>query len=280
MPEIAIPMLQAPSAGGRTLAGRRARSGLSPRDHRRSSTAKLRAREVSAVELARNLCSAFEAQPRLNAFITITEELALEQARRADDELARGIDRGPLHGIPYALKDNFATRGIPTTCGSKIFADRIPDHDSAVYQKAHRSRRRAHGQDRHARIRLRDHQQQSALRSHPQSARSQRGSPADRAAVRARRSRPDMVFFAMGTDTGGSIRVPAVLLRMRRVQTDLRTREPRRRLSARLLPGSCGSADANGPRCGHRNERDRGTAGTREFVPDPAADWRPGELLQ
>src|SRR5580704_7451890 len=100
------------------------------------AAAKLRAREVSAVELAQeSLQRIREAQPLINSFITITEDLALEQARRADEELAHGVDRGPLHGIPYALKDLFATRGIRTTCGSKIFADRITDSDSEVYRK-------------------------------------------------------------------------------------------------------------------------------------------------
>ena len=93
----------------------------------RDAAASLRARKISSVELAReSLSSIRQHQPRLNAFITVTEELALTQAKRADEELARGIDRGPLHGIPYALKDVFATKGIRTTCGSKIFADHSP----------------------------------------------------------------------------------------------------------------------------------------------------------
>ena len=65
----------------------------------------------------------------MNTFVTITEDLALEQAHRADEELARGIDRGPLHGVPYALKDMFETKGIRTTCGSSLFADHIPIRD-------------------------------------------------------------------------------------------------------------------------------------------------------
>src|ERR1700722_874973 len=95
---------------------------------------KMRAREVSAVELARESLRLIRAS-QLNAFITVTEELALEQAARADEELARGFDRGPLHGIPYSLKDLFETRGIRTTAGSKIFADHVPERDAAVYQK-------------------------------------------------------------------------------------------------------------------------------------------------
>jgi len=97
---------------------------------------RLRTREVSAVELAlESLRMIREQQPRLNAFITITEEVALEQARRADDDFARGSDRGPLQGVPYALKDLFDTSGIRTTGGTKIFADRVPDRDCAVYER-------------------------------------------------------------------------------------------------------------------------------------------------
>ena len=68
----------------------------------------------------------------LNAFITVTAELALDQAKKADVELRSGKDRGPLHGIPIAVKDLFATKGIRTTCGSKLFENWIPDHDSAA----------------------------------------------------------------------------------------------------------------------------------------------------
>src|SRR5262245_42895371 len=99
----------------------------------RESARRLRAREVSAVDLTEECLRRIrEVQPRFNAFITVTAELAIAEARRADEELAGGFDRGPLHGIPYALKDNFLTRGIRTTVGSKLFADYVPDRDSTV----------------------------------------------------------------------------------------------------------------------------------------------------
>ena len=83
------------------------------------AAAKLRARQVSAVELAQESLRAIHAeQARLNAFITVTEEVAMDDARRADEDFARGIDRGPLQGIPYALKDLFNTKGIRTTGGT------------------------------------------------------------------------------------------------------------------------------------------------------------------
>jgi aspartyl-tRNA(Asn)/glutamyl-tRNA(Gln) amidotransferase subunit A len=171
--------------------------------------AKLRAREVSAVDLAQeSLRRIREAQPRLNAFITVTEELAIEQARRADNELASGVDRGPLHGIPYALKDLFATRGIRTTCGSKIFADRIPDHDSEVCKtltEAGAVLMGKTGMHEFAYGITNDNPHFGAIRNPHDVARIPGGSSGGSGVAVA----ADLVFFAMGTDTGGSIRVPA-----------------------------------------------------------------------
>ncbi|MHC5003257.1 MAG: amidase family protein, partial [Planctomycetota bacterium] len=70
--------------------------------------------------------------PRLECVITLTEELALEQARRADAELAAGRYRGPLHGIPWGAKDLLDTAGIPTTWGAMPYKDRVPETDAAV----------------------------------------------------------------------------------------------------------------------------------------------------
>jgi len=68
----------------------------------------------------------------LNAFITVTDERALVQASKADEEIREGKDRGPLHGIPIAIKDLFATEGIRTTCGSRLFEDWIPERNAAA----------------------------------------------------------------------------------------------------------------------------------------------------
>jgi aspartyl-tRNA(Asn)/glutamyl-tRNA(Gln) amidotransferase subunit A len=170
---------------------------------------KLRNREISALELAQeSLRRIHEAQPRLNAFITITAELALEQARRADDELAQGIDRGPLHGIPYALKDNFETRGIRTTCGSKIFADYVPDRDSAVcerYREAGAVLMGKTGMHELAYGITSDNPHFGTIHNPHDLTRSPGGSSGGSgAAVTA-----GLVFFSIGSDTGGSIRIPA-----------------------------------------------------------------------
>ena len=95
--------------------------------------AALRARQISCVELiTERLQLIRQWDPQVNAFLTLTADTALDAARIADQELATGRDRGPLHGIPIAHKDLFATRGLRTTAGSLIYKDWVPDHDAAV----------------------------------------------------------------------------------------------------------------------------------------------------
>jgi aspartyl-tRNA(Asn)/glutamyl-tRNA(Gln) amidotransferase subunit A len=90
----------------------------------------IRTRQLSPLELTEALLARIEAlDPMLHAFITVTAEHALAQARAATDEIARGHHRGPLHGIPVALKDLYATNGIRTTCHSRVLADWIPEED-------------------------------------------------------------------------------------------------------------------------------------------------------
>lgn len=91
------------------------------------------ARQLSPTELARAKLDRIEAlDPQINAFITITADLALRQARTAEAEIARGHYRGPLHGIPFGLKDIYATAGILTSGHSKVCIDNIPREDAAV----------------------------------------------------------------------------------------------------------------------------------------------------
>lgn len=67
--------------------------------------------------------------------VTLTEDLALQQAKRADDEITAGKYRGPLHGIPYGVKDIFATKGIPTTFGAAPYKDQVIDEDATVIKR-------------------------------------------------------------------------------------------------------------------------------------------------
>jgi aspartyl-tRNA(Asn)/glutamyl-tRNA(Gln) amidotransferase subunit A len=71
----------------------------------------------------------------ISAFVLVTKERALADAERADAMLAKGFDKGPLHGIPYALKDIYATAGIRTTCHSRLFIDHVPTEDSVAAAK-------------------------------------------------------------------------------------------------------------------------------------------------
>ena len=73
--------------------------------------------------------------PTLKCVITLTEELALKQAKRADEELAQGIYRGPLHGIPYGIKDLFSVKGYKTTWGAMPYKDQVIEQDAAVVRK-------------------------------------------------------------------------------------------------------------------------------------------------
>jgi len=98
----------------------------------------LRSGRATSMELTELMLSRIEAlDPQVNAFITVTTDLALAQAHAADQELSVGNDRGPLHGIPVAVKDLFATAGIRTTGGSSLHKDWIPDHDSTPVHKLH-----------------------------------------------------------------------------------------------------------------------------------------------
>src|SRR5579871_2604769 len=90
-------------------------------------------KKLSPVELVEHYLARIEKlNSRFNAFITVTADQALAEARTAERELARGKRRGPLHGIPVALKDNIYTKGIRTTMGSTILGDFIPDYDATL----------------------------------------------------------------------------------------------------------------------------------------------------
>ncbi|MEM9700941.1 MAG: amidase, partial [Planctomycetota bacterium] len=98
--------------------------------------AALRAGEYSAVALAEFFLDRLERHgPALNAVVNLTRERAVSEAKRADEELAAGKDRGPLHGIPYGVKDLLAAQGAPTTWGAEPLRDQRFDADSAAVAK-------------------------------------------------------------------------------------------------------------------------------------------------
>lgn len=93
----------------------------------------LKRKKLSPVKLTEEYLSRMErVSPKLNAFVTVTADLALEEARKAEREINSGLYRGLLHGIPYAAKDLFAVKGYPTTWGAKPYAGQMIDEDATV----------------------------------------------------------------------------------------------------------------------------------------------------
>jgi Asp-tRNA(Asn)/Glu-tRNA(Gln) amidotransferase A subunit family amidase len=96
----------------------------------------IRARTLSPVEVVDAVVARIDAaNPHLNAYCTVTADSARRDARRAADAVARGEEIGPLHGIPYSLKDLTDTAGVRTTMGSRLFADRVPAADSVLAER-------------------------------------------------------------------------------------------------------------------------------------------------
>ena len=169
----------------------------------------LRFRRLSSVELTKQcLDQIAKLNPALNAFITVTGDSAITRAQKLDRELAQGIDHGPLHGIPIAHKDLMSTKGIRTTSGSKIFADFVPDTDAAVVEKLAEAGAVMVGKAGLHELAYgitSDNPHFGTIRNPRDPEHSPGGSSGGSAVAVA----TGMAFVATGTDTGGSIRVPA-----------------------------------------------------------------------
>lgn len=175
----------------------------------REAALALRENRVSPVELtAKAIARIDRLNSSLCAFITITSDYAMTRARQAETELNAGRDRGPLHGIPIAVKDLFAMRGVRTTAGSKIFENLVPDFDSAVVERLE-----AAGAVILGKLNMHElaygissaNPHYGAVRNPWDLERSPGGSSGGSGAAVA----AQIVYGAMGSDTGGSIRIPA-----------------------------------------------------------------------
>lgn len=171
----------------------------------------LRGKDVSPVELTEACLARIEKYDRaINAFITVTREQALATAREMEAELRRGRRRGPLHGVPVALKDNIDTAGVLTTAASGVFKDRVPADDADVVVRLKRA-----GAVLLGKLNLHEFAlggtsavtYYGPVRNPWDRERVAGGSSGGSAAAIA----ADMCFGALGTDTGGSIRIPASL---------------------------------------------------------------------
>jgi aspartyl-tRNA(Asn)/glutamyl-tRNA(Gln) amidotransferase subunit A len=172
---------------------------------------RLRRREVSPVELTRGCLDRIEElNPALNVFITVMAESALAEARAAEDEIFRGDWRGPLHGIPVALKDILDTAGTRTTAASELYQSRVPAEDAEVVQRLRRAGAVILGKNNLHEFAYGGSSLVSFFGDvhNPWNAAHIAGgsSGGSAAAVAA-----GLCYAAIGTDTAGSIREPAAL---------------------------------------------------------------------
>jgi aspartyl-tRNA(Asn)/glutamyl-tRNA(Gln) amidotransferase subunit A len=168
-------------------------------------------RKVSPVELTRLYLSRIERlNPKLNAFITVAAESALAEAAVAERELLRRRPRGPLHGIPVALKDNIATRNLRTTMGSLILRSFVPAADATVVSKLRRAGAIVLGKTNLHEFAYgvtSENPHYGAVRNPWDTDRITGGSSGGSAAAVA----AGLCAAAIGSDTGGSIRIPSAL---------------------------------------------------------------------
>src|SRR6202521_231751 len=176
-----------------------------------------RKRKLSPVELTKLMLARIERiNPKLNAYLNVTAELALAQAKKAEAELfaPRGRkghrDRGPLQGVPISLKDNINTKGIRTTAGSKILKDFIPQHDAQVVVLLKEAGAVILGKTNMHEFAYgvtSNNPHYGPVRNPWDPTRIPGGSSGGSAAAVA----AGLCYGSIGTDTGGSIRIPASL---------------------------------------------------------------------
>src|SRR5204863_69907 len=170
---------------------------------------KLRAKELRAVDVVEAcLQRIHERNPELNAFILVTAEESRRQAREADRELAAGRDRGPLHGVPLSIKDLFDVRGTPTTAASRVREGHVATQDAPAIGHLREAGAIFIGKTNLHEFALGTTSEDSAFGPvhHPKDpARSPGGSSGGSAVSIA----DGMACASIGSDTGGSIRIPA-----------------------------------------------------------------------
>ena len=168
--------------------------------------ARLRAKQFTSTELTKMyLARLTRADATLFCVVTLTEDVALAQAAQADKEIRAGKWRGPLHGIPYGIKDLFATKGILTTWGAKPYSTNVPDYDSTAVIRMRDAGAVLIAKLATGELAVGDLWFRARTRNPWNPERGSSGSSAGPASA----SSAGLVGFAVGTETGGSIISPA-----------------------------------------------------------------------
>jgi aspartyl-tRNA(Asn)/glutamyl-tRNA(Gln) amidotransferase subunit A len=169
----------------------------------------MRAREVTSVQLTKAYLDRIRIyNPKLNAFITVMYEQAMEQAEAMDAETMAGKSRGPLHGLPIVLKDNIDTKGTRTTAASEIFDDRVPDEDAFVTMRLKQAGAVILGKANLHEFAM-GHTSATTYFGPVRNPWALDRTPAGSSGGCAVAVISDMCLAAVGTDTGGSVRMPA-----------------------------------------------------------------------
>jgi Asp-tRNA(Asn)/Glu-tRNA(Gln) amidotransferase A subunit family amidase len=166
----------------------------------------IKAKKISSVELTEHFLARLqEYGPKLLCVITLMPERAMREARAADAALARGEWLGPLHGIPYGVKDLFAAQGAPTTWGAEPFVDRVIDEDAAVVRQLQRSGAVLCAKLSLGALAMNDHWHKGRTRNPWNPRQGSSGSSAGSASAMA----AGLLPFTIGTETLGSIVSPS-----------------------------------------------------------------------
>jgi amidase len=167
----------------------------------------IKKKEVSPVELTQAMLERIAAHDgKLYSYLTVTSELALQQARAAEQDITKGTYRGPLHGVPIAVKDLCYTKGIRTTCASKILADWKPDYNATVVDKLNAAGAVLLGKLGMTEFALAGYHPSIHPPVNPWAADRWPGASSSGSGVATAAS---LCFGSLGSDTGGSIRFPS-----------------------------------------------------------------------
>jgi aspartyl-tRNA(Asn)/glutamyl-tRNA(Gln) amidotransferase subunit A len=175
---------------------------------------KMRANEVTSVELTKAYLARIKIyNPKLNAFITVMEDQAMAQAEAMDAEAKAGRYRGPLHGLPIVLKDNIDTKGTRTTAGSEVFDDRVPTENAFVTTRLEQAGVVILGKANLHEFAM-GHTSATTYWGPVRNPWALDRTPAGSSGGCAAAVISDLCLAAVGTDTGGSVRMPAAYCSM------------------------------------------------------------------